>query len=311
MFLQHLTFAGWRQRFVHRRLPNDKRALAWACQQNAESEEVLRRVICDGPEELISLLDKLTVHFHEPQFSTVLHDRFHAPERTSNVEFDSAWCDAELVPLRYWWYDMLTPVEQAFIINGDWAISSSPTTDFSMGVAQWWRALESVLKRGIAEPLSELFATHPEWADQDLKNLSDRERRREAVFLDRLAQAHGAARLTLGDLVLVLEKCASHGRPGNASTSRLRREASQAICHRVDALRPQQSNWLNPPHLTQANVDYFRNRASHDGAIEFVDAAVGRCLAKRVLNEFFRQEINTRERTPMIVEPVTIRAPMH
>ena len=44
---------------------------------------------------------------------------------------------------------------------------------------------------------------------------------------------------------------------------------------------------FNPPHLTDENINWFRNRSSHDAAVPLVDASVGRVLAKRVLDGFF------------------------
>jgi hypothetical protein len=59
-----------------------------------------------------------------------------------------------LVGYRYVWYDIITASEQDLVRNGDWAMFGTPTDDFSMALAQWWRALESVLKRSVVDLLS-------------------------------------------------------------------------------------------------------------------------------------------------------------
>jgi hypothetical protein len=171
-----------------------------------------------------------------------------------------------------------------------------------MGVAQWWRTLESVLKRGIAEPLSKLFTEHAEWVEWDRANLSKKQQEKDSVFVDKLANPSKAARLTLGDLVLVLQKCVSDGGSKARIGSRLRMEAGRVLGGHRDQLKPLlQSQWLNPVHLTIANVNWFRNRASHDEPLGLVDAAVGRCLAKRVLSVFFQPTLDTWGFKPVII----------
>jgi hypothetical protein len=44
---------------------------------------------------------------------------------------------------------MMDSAQQDLVRNGDWAMFGVPTDDFSMALAQWWRALESVLKQSI------------------------------------------------------------------------------------------------------------------------------------------------------------------
>jgi hypothetical protein len=165
----------------------------------------------------------------------------------------------------------------------------TPTSDFSMGLAQWWRALESVLKRGIAVPLSRLFMEHKEWLEWDRENLSKSQLQKESLFVDKLANQSKAGRLTLGDLVFVLQKCVSDAGSKNGTGSKLRMEAARFLGQHLDQLQPMlQAQWLNPVHLSLENVNWFRNRASHDEPLGLVDAAVGRFLAKRVLTAFFQ-----------------------
>ncbi len=76
--------------------------------------------------------------------------------------------------------------------------------------------------------------------------------------------------------------------------SRLRLEARAFLApyvHQTGFLV--QEAFLRRVKLTQANVDYFRNQASHDRAISMIDAAVGRTLARLLINDFFAPAVGT------------------
>jgi hypothetical protein len=162
-----------------------------------------------------------------------------------------------------------------------------PTNDFSMALAQWWRALESVLKRSVVDLISSTFAQQPQLADLDRQNLSVKRQKEESVFLDKLAVPDRAGKLTLYDILLVLKKCESTNEHGFFG-SRLRLEAARVLKQYSAQIGPlTKGTWLNPAHLTDENIKWFRNRSSHDALVDLVDAAVGRVLAKRVLNGFF------------------------
>jgi len=158
-----------------------------------------------------------------------------------------------------------------------------------MSVAQWWRALETLLKTTIAEELSKLFTEHQEWVEWDQCNLSPKEQKRESVFLEKLTDPQKTAHLTLGDLVLILKKCIPDYGTTPKVKSRLRLEAIHFFNTYRGQFRPMvQNEWIFPPHLTNENVNLFRNQASHDGPMDFIDAAVGRLVARRVLDVFSR-----------------------
>lgn len=295
ILLRHIQFAAMRPRWFEQEL-HDPHAVHWASEQDAASEQVLRQAIQSAPPELIPILVKLSPHLDVATFADVVSKRYHAPKRhTASASSQPSWFDPDDLRLRYFWYDMLTPSEQDFVRNGDWAMFYMPTIDFSMGVAQWWRTLESVLKRGIAGTLSKLFTEHAEWVEMDRASLSKKDQEKESIFVDKLANPKKAARLTLGDLVLVLQKCVSDAGSKSGTRSRLRTEAARVLGGYRDQLQPLlQSKWLNPVHLTIENVDWFRNRASHDEPLRFVDAAVGRFLSKRVLDVFFQTVLDNR-----------------
>ena len=304
ILLRHIQFATERRRWFQVEL-HDQRAAQWASEQDAMSEQVLRRAILHAPLELIPILVRLSPHMDAAKFADVVSNRFRAPKRAVvAAPSHPSWFDVDSLRLRYFWYDMLSPSEQNLVRNGDWAMFCTPTSDYSMGVAQWWRALESVLKRGVAEPLSKLFAEHTEWVEWDRHNLRERQLEQESVFVDKLANPAKAARLTLGDLVLVLKKCVSDAGPKPGTGSRLRMEAARVLGAHRDQLEPLlQRKWLNPIHLTSENVNWFRNRASHDEPFDVVDAGVGRFLAKRVLSVFFQPALDAWGFRPVIFGP--------
>lgn len=62
------------------------------------------------------------------------------------------------------------------------------------------------------------------------------------------------------------------------------------------------SKWLNPVHLTQENVTWFRNRAAHDSPMNAIDASIGSYLAKRVLYVFYGPVLNAWGFKPTIIQ---------
>ena len=65
-------------------------------------------------------------------------------------------------------------------------------------------------------------------------------------------------------------------------------EAAQILGRYAAQIGPlTKGTWLHPAHLTDQNINWFRNRSSHDAAVALVDAAVGRVLARRILSGFF------------------------
>jgi hypothetical protein len=70
--------------------------------------------------------------------------------------------------------------------------------------------------------------------------------------------------------------------------SRLRLEAARVLKQYSAQIGPLTTGtWLHPAHLTDENISWFCNRSAHDASVDFVDAAVGRVLANRILNGFF------------------------
>jgi hypothetical protein len=94
----------------------------------------------------------------------------------------------------------------------------------------------------------------------DRENLSSKRQKEEAVFLDKLAVPERAAKITLYDILLILKKCEMTNDHGVAA-SRLRLEAAQILKRYSAQIGPlTKGTWLHPAHLSDENINWFRNR---------------------------------------------------
>ena len=182
---------------------------------------------------------------------------------------------------RYFWMNMLAEEEQRFLQNGDWALFLGQNSDFSMGTAQWWRCVESVLKRVLIMPLAKRFSENPAWVLSDHANLSEKAQKRELCFFQ-VADASQMEKMTLQPMLIILGKCLEG--PG-ARGSALRREA----CSYFERYRNHFENLVNPTHfnpatLTKKAIDDYRNRTAHDQPLAFTEASMGRAQAKILLD---------------------------
>jgi hypothetical protein len=289
VFVNHIRFATHRPRWFAEEL-QDEGSVQWALEQDEESESVLRGVLQDGPPGLRDLCGAMAVALDADGLADVLPNLFPQGGAVPTTAPAAAmeWCHCDSLRFRFFWHDMVTPEEQAFLLNGEWAFFRTPSTDYSMALAQWWRILESVLKRGICAELAGLFQQHPEWLQEDQANLSPAKQKEEELFLKKLTDPTKASRLTLGDLLLILKKCSASREELRATGSRLRLEASRHLGNFEPQLNPLlEKSWLYPTCLTEANIAWYRNRASHQGSIDLGDALAGRAIAKGALNRFF------------------------
>ena len=287
IFYRHIN-ASFARREAFARNLHDDRARCWAVEEDNDSERVLRETLGFAPRETLELLKRLSLRRKNPEFARILDGFAPGPEpsqpRPPSVPL---WHARSTLFFRYNFFFNLVEHEQTFIENGDWALFQGPTRDFSMGLAQWWRTVESVLKRTFVKDLSELFVKNPDWSAWDDANLSRTARRSVEIFF-RLTSPEKANRITLRDIWLLLGKCIPPDDSHRGSDgSRLRLEA----CRYFDAVRRQAEPLVKDDHLNTGvlsvhDIDDFRNRASHDDPIDLVDAAVGRTLARELLNRF-------------------------
>src|SRR5262249_58602029 len=122
-------------------------------------EAVLRDVLETGPRGLRELLGGIAVHLNAAPLAQLLRDRFSDSGSLSSREspLDPLWWCVDCLRFRYFWHDLISDQEKSMLLNGDWAMFNTPTADYSMALAQWWRVLESILKRGVVRELSQLF----------------------------------------------------------------------------------------------------------------------------------------------------------
>jgi len=302
IFLLHIKIAHSRPKWFEE-IDAPQIAVQWAIEQNNESEFVLRDVLNKGPQGLLEFLYTISPHFGMSRLQSILCKLFKnsGPGFIQAKLSNNQWWQIDSLRFRYFWHDMITEYEQTMLLNGDWAMFNTPTKDYSMALAQWWRVLESILKRGIVQELSTLFHQHPGWEEWDRKNLSKKKRTKEEVFL-KLANPIRAKKMTLGDMLLVLKKCYTQRDGSKTGGSRLRLEAIRHLRKYDNQLQPLiEKDWLNPNYLTQENINLFRNKASHDAIITLQDAMIGRTIAKRAIDVFYSPALKNLNFVPHIV----------
>jgi len=228
VLIQHMHFATNRASILQEVLEAPGHSVRWALAEDAASEGTLKSALAVGPCETWAFLQSLVPHLDAVGLAAIITDRFVPNNEPGKRGADAFWSEPIALRYRYFWYDMITSTEQDLVRNGDWAMFGLPTHDFSMALAQWWRALESVLKRSVVDLLSSTFAHQPQLADWDRESLSPKRKKEESVFLEKLAIPDRAAKTTLYDILLVLKKCESTNE-GDAVGSRLRLEAANVL----------------------------------------------------------------------------------
>ncbi|HEY3739113.1 MAG TPA: hypothetical protein VGL53_04675 [Bryobacteraceae bacterium] len=287
VLVQHIHFATSRSIFVKDNLQSSADAEQWSRAEDAASENVVRSVLTTAPHEVWGILCGIAPHLVASDLGRVIEQRFTPNPIPTSRGAESIWSEPNALRYRYFWYDMITEDEKNLVRNGDWAIFGLPTEDFSMALAQWWRLVESVLKRSVVEPLCSHLAQNPQFAAWDRANLTASRQKEEAIFLDKLADPVRAKKMTLYDVLLLLKKCEATNKGGTAG-SRSRMEAAQILKTYSRQIGPlTDGTWLRPAHLNDENINWFRNRSSHDASVIVSDAAIGRVIARRILDGFF------------------------
>lgn len=205
------------------------------------------------------------------------------------------WMTSEAFQMRHPWYRLLLPHEQDFVRNGDTAFAACVTSDFSFGCAQWWRCVESVLRRRLIVPLGELIDANPAWVEQD--KLYARQRSDEwdweDLFVRILPDVRRRQQVSLTQMLILLEKCLSDHTKKRQSSSTVRRKCVEYVGSKLSEF-----TWVNgeldevadfrsvmtPRVLNEETIAAFRNAASHDVPMDFANAAAGRLLAIRILD---------------------------
>jgi hypothetical protein len=208
--------------------------------------------------------------------------------RSSRSPADSRWVERDALANRHRWFRRLPEQEQDLVHKGEWAFINTPTPDYSMALAQWWRLLESILKHGVLDELANRLRSRPEWVAWDDENLSNTKLDR-VKLLRRIADPSRSEPLSLGEMLRVLAQCAkaAEGEEGFFG-SQLRKEAARFFADH----EPQLAAFAGRRNgfgvsLSDEGVQRFRNPSSHLGRMGLVDAAIGRTLARLILRDFF------------------------
>lgn len=201
------------------------------------------------------------------------------------------WVSEDSFQRQHPWYCLLNSIEKDFLRNGDTAFATCVTKDFSLACSQWWRCIESVLRRKLVVPVGQMLDAHPEWLNQDEVNSKLGET--ESLFVRDLASASRRTKLSLTQMLLMLEMCMSDCRKNKRSDSIVRAKTVEYVSKRLSDFRwvsGEQDSYSDlrsaytPKVLSRTSIQAFRNAASHDEPMTFVQAAVGRLLAIRILD---------------------------
>jgi hypothetical protein len=201
------------------------------------------------------------------------------------------WLSAECFQMRHPWFSLLEQKERDFLRNADTAFCACLTEDYSFACSQWWRCLESVLKRILIKPIGELIDANPGWLEQDSR--TPRVMKKEELFTEHLTHPTTREKLTLAPMLILIETAMKDIRLGRTSESIIRTQVVQHmttqlsefiwISRKLDAWADFRSS-LIPNVFTEHTIRAFRNASSHDQPMTFAEAAVGRLLAIRILD---------------------------
>nr|WP_231746033.1 hypothetical protein [Rosistilla oblonga] len=274
----------------------DEQLLTSYCQLVDNKEGVLHRFCADNgfPERDVVtelLIDSFGLKDYRNDEANIF------PGRSGYVAgATEPWLSLEHFQMRHPWFCLLAARERDFIRNGDTGFVTCITDDYSMACSQWWRAIESILRRKLVDPLGALIDENPDWVDADRKyvqTLSPRKKERLKLFVLKLADPDSRRRMTLNDMLLLIEKCMADIRRKIVSASSIRRHAVQHVSERLSEFRwikSEPDNYADMRSafsqnvLSERSIQLFRNAASHDKPMDYEHAVAGRLLAIRILD---------------------------
>ncbi len=221
-------------------------------------------------------------------------NRFMGTDDYTSRSYDE-WLTVEAVQMRHPWFAMLMSHERDFVRNADTAFAACVTRDFSFGCAQWWRCVESVLRRRLIAPLGDLVDANPAWVAEDQFYASRRsdEWDWESIFVRILPDARRRKQLSLTQMLILLEKCIADYAKQRQSKSTVRRNCVEYIGSKLPEFRWVKGELdevadfrsaMTPRVLNEETIASFRNAASHDQPMDYGHAVVGRLLAIRILD---------------------------
>lgn len=199
------------------------------------------------------------------------------------------WLTESMFQMRHPWFCLLRKSEQNFIRNADTAFCACVTDDYSFACSQWWRCIESVLKRTLIEPLGRLIDENPEWLNHGGQEGSEKDK----LFDVYLADPEKRQNLALSQMLILLEKSMKDLARKRTSNCIVRQKAVEFLSTRISEFRwvtgelddvADFRSVLTPRIFTEKTIRSFRNAASHDKPMSLTDAAVGRLIAIRILD---------------------------
>jgi hypothetical protein len=280
--LRHLGWSGTRLSVCRTPVFDDGEWAPWALAEDDSSKATLKQVLSEhGPVGLRNLLVHLALRYEGRVLADILEREF--PDGTAAPVLDAAFASVDLIRKRNRWFDSLSAAEQGFIQNGEWAFQQCPTSDYSMGLAQWWRTVEAAFKRLLIAPLAAHLQSKPDRAEADRLGLPPDKLRKEEVFVRILSDPDRARNITLGQILLILQKCRATASNEECQT---RLTAARFLSAQSDKYAAfLERTWARPVQLTQENIEAFRNCASHEEPVDLTTAVVGRTLACSLLEE--------------------------
>lgn len=199
------------------------------------------------------------------------------------------WLKESMFQMRHPWFCLLQKNEQNFIRNADTAFCACITEDYSFACSQWWRCIESVLKRKFIEPLGHLIDENPQW----LNHAGKAGREKDKIFEVYLADPEKRQHLALSHMLILLAKSMKDLARKRTSSCIVRQKVVEHLSTRMSEFRwvtgelddvADFRSVLTPPIFTDKTIKLFRNAASHDKPMSFTDASVGRLIAIRILD---------------------------
>jgi hypothetical protein len=201
------------------------------------------------------------------------------------------WVIGEAMQRQHPWFCLLNQTERDFLRNGDNGFATCITDDYSFACSQWWRCIESVLKRKLIEPIGNLLNANHEWIKQD--RATGKPSESDEIFVNLLAVEDRRRNISLAQMLVVLDKCISDTRKRFAAKSMVRCGVTAYVSANLSEFR-----WIKgerddfsdlrseftPNLLNEKSIKMFRNATSHDEPMTFIQAAVGRLLAIRILD---------------------------
>ncbi len=199
------------------------------------------------------------------------------------------WLTESMFQMRHPWFCMLQKNEQDFIRNADTAFCACITEDYSFACSQWWRCIESVLKRRLIAPLGRLIDENPQWIEPVTGKATDKDR----LFSVDLVDPEKRKRISLCQMLLLLEKAMNDLAHKRTSSCVVRRKTVEHLSTRMSEFRwvtgelddvADFRSVLTPRVFNEKTIKSFRNAASHDQPMSFTEAAIGRLIAIRILD---------------------------